>query len=174
MSSNNQGRKSHNNSRRNKVTIVSVSLRRQKVAELLQTTNMTNCQIAQVVNVDPSVITDDIHALKNQAVDFLYDLCKGDLCFFYRQTILDIDHARHECWKLYNTDANNKKVTTKDRIQTLRTIIQADVARFELLSKGELVMSVKSLNERIEAIKLNQSQVQTSQQPQTQQRTPVV
>ncbi|MGA9841828.1 MAG: hypothetical protein WBQ25_05905, partial [Nitrososphaeraceae archaeon] len=106
----------------------------------------------------------------------------------YHQTIADIDHVRAECWKLYHTNSddgtsffsnNNKKVTTKDRLQALRTILQADVARFELLSRGEVVMSVKSLNERIDAIKLAQSQSQRQQirqqqqQPQTQ-RKPIV
>lgn len=135
---------------------------------------MTNYEIARTLKVDASVITDDIHALKNQAVDFLYNLCRGDLCFFYRQTILDIDHARHECWKLYNTDNNNsKKVTTKDRIQVLRTIIQADIARFQLLERGEAVLSVKALNDKIEDLKAgmnnnNNSNINTSSQLQQQ------
>ena len=55
-------------------------------------------------------------------------------------------------------ESNNRKITTKDRLQALRIILQADIARFELLCKGEVVMSVKSLNERINAIKLDQGQ----------------
>jgi hypothetical protein len=139
---------------------------------------MTNYEIARTLKVDASVITDDIHALKNQAVDFLYDLCRGDLCFFYRQTILDIDHARHECWKLCNTDNNNisKKVTTKDRIQALRTIIQADIARFQLLERGEAMLSVKALNDKIEDLKagLNTSGQSQLQQPYHREREPTV
>ena len=65
----------------------------------------------------------------------------------YRQTILDLDHARHEYWNMYNS--TNKKITAKDRLQALRIIGQLDLARFELLSKGELIMSVKALNERV-------------------------
>jgi HTH domain len=147
MDSNNHGRKSNRNSRRDRAIAVDISLRRKKVAELLQTTGMTSPEIASKLGVDDSTIRYDITALKNEAVDYLYDLCKQDLCFFYRQTILDLDHARHECWNMYNS--TNKKITAKDRLQALRIIGQLDLARFELLSKGELIMSVKALNERV-------------------------
>ena len=147
MDSNNHGRKSNRNSRRDRAIAVDISLRRKKVAELLQTTGMTSPEIASKLGVDDSTIRYDITALKNEAVDYLYDLCKQDLCFFYRQTILDLDHARHEYWNMYNS--TNKKITAKDRLQALRIIGQLDLARFELLSKGELIMSVKALNERV-------------------------
>jgi predicted transcriptional regulator len=174
MSSNNHGRKSNRNSRRNRAIAVDISLRRRKVAELLQTTGMTSPEIASLLGVDESTIRYDITALKNEAVDFLYDLCKQDLCFFYRQTILDLDHTRHECWNIYHS--TNKKITPKDKLQALRTIGQLDLVRFELLKNGELVMSVKSLNERINAIKLaqNPSQGSGQQEPQQQRRTPTV
>lgn len=95
--------------------------------------------------------------LKEAANQFVYNLAKQDLAFFYHQTISDIDHVRAECWKLYHSDssydiaflANNRKVTTKDRLQALRTILQADLARFELLSQGEMVMCVKAMEERL-------------------------
>ena len=138
-------------------TIIHVQNRRKQVAQLLQE-NLTETEIARMLHEDLSVISRDVKALKEQAIQFVYDLAKEDLAFFYRQTIEDIDHVRGECWKLYHTTAeddvslfsgNTKKVTTKDRLQALRTILQADIARFELLSRGEVVMSVKSLNERL-------------------------
>ena len=152
MNLNNHGRKSNGNSRRDREIAVDISLRRRKVAELLQTTGMSSPEIAQRLGVDDSTIRYDIIALKNEAVDYLYDLCKQDLCFFYRQTILDLDHARHECWTMYN-NTNDKKITPKDRLQALRTIGQLDLARFELLSRGEVIMSIKALNERVNALK---------------------
>lgn len=153
MNLNHSGRKSVRNSRRDRATAVSISLRRQKVAELLQTTGMNSNQIGAALGVDDATVRHDVAVLKTQAVDFLYDLCKGDLCFFYRQTILDLDHARHECWKIYNTDEGDKRVTMRDRLQALRTIIQADQARFELLERGESVLSVKALTDEVRELK---------------------
>jgi hypothetical protein len=144
--------------------IIAREQRRRQVAEFLQQ-SMTEAEIAQLLKVDPSTVCRDVQALKEAANEFVYSLAKNDLCFFYHQTIADIDHVRAECWKLYHAPAttddgisfirtNPIKVSTKDRLQALRTILQADIARFELLSRGEVVMSVKSLNERIDAIKL--------------------
>ena len=142
--------------------IIAREERRKQIAQLLQQNN-SETEIAQRLGVDLSTISRDIKALKEQATQFVYNLAKQDLAFFYHQTIADIDHVRGECWKLYNanTNSNNitelfnndKKVTTKDRLLALKTILQADIARFELLSRGKLVMSVKALNERVNALK---------------------
>lgn len=146
-------------------TLVNIQERRRRIAELLQE-NKTESQISNILQCGIGTVSEDIAALKEQAVTYLYDLCKQDLCFFYHQTVADIDHVRGECWNMYHS--TNKKITTKDKLQALRTIGQLDLARFELLSRGEVVMSVKSLNERINTIKagLGQTQADQSQQPQ--------
>jgi DNA-binding CsgD family transcriptional regulator len=144
-------------------TLVNIQERRRRIAELLQE-NKTQVQISEILHCDASTVSNDITALKDQAVTYLYDLCKQDLCFFYHQTIADIDHVRGECWNMYHS--TNKKITPKDRLQALRVIGQLDIARFELLSRGEVVMSVKSLNERINAIKSSQALVNPQQQQQ--------
>ena len=64
--------------------------------------------------------------------------------------------------------STNKKITPKDKLQALRTILQSDIVRFELLSRGEMVMSVKALNERINAIKSGLGQGQATEQEQKQ------
>lgn len=112
-----------------------------------------------MLRVDISLVSRDIKVLKAQAIEFVYDLAKKDLAFFYHQTIADIDHVRGECWKLYHADSDDdntsffdkgsRKITTKDRLQVFRTILQADIARFELLSRGEMVMCVKAMEERL-------------------------
>lgn len=161
MSSNNQGRKSSTNSRRQRAVTVFIQERRRRIAELLQE-NKSESDIAKLLHCDISTICNDVKALKEQAVTYLYDLCKQDLAFFYHQTIADIDHVRGECWNMYHS--TNKKITPKDKLQALRTIGQLDIARFELLSRGEMVMSVKSLNERIKSIKANLGQPTTTEQ----------
>ena len=108
--------------------IVAREERRKQIAQLLQQNN-SETEIAQRLGVDLSTISRDVKALKQQATEFVYSLAKQDLAFFYHQTIADIDHVRGECWKLYNANNNtnnvvelfnsnnDKKVTTKDRLQ---------------------------------------------------------
>lgn len=145
----------------NNATIVNIQERRRRIAELLQE-NKSESQITEILQCSISTVSNDIAALKEQAVTYLYDLCKQDLAFFYHQTIADIDHVRGECWNMYHS--TNKKITPKDKLQALRTILQSDIARFELLSRGEMVMSVKALNERINAIKSGLGQGQATEQ----------
>jgi DNA-binding CsgD family transcriptional regulator len=47
-------------SRRNKATMVTILLRRQKIAELLQTSNKTTDEIGRILNVDDSTVSNDI------------------------------------------------------------------------------------------------------------------
>ena len=101
-------------------TLIAIEERRRRIAELLQE-NKTQVQISEILHCDASTISNDITALKDQAVTYLYDLCKQDLCFFYHQTIADIDHVRGECWNMYHS--TNKKITPKDRLQALRTMV---------------------------------------------------
>ena len=147
--------------------IITREERRRQVAELLQQC-LTETEIAKRLNVDQSTVCRDVQHLKEQATQFVYSLAKTELSFFYHQTIADIDHVRRECWKLYNANTddstisffnnNTIKVTTKDRLQALRTILQADVARFELLSKGEVIMSVKGIQEQLNLLLERQQQ----------------
>jgi len=147
--------------------------RRRQIAQLLQQNN-TETEIARQLGVDLSTISRDVKVLKQQATQFVYNLAKQDLAFFYQQTIADIDHVRGECWKLYHVDSSNdddstsffgngkgsrnKKITTKDRLQALRTILQADIARYELLSQGEVIMSVKGIQEQLNILLEKQQQ----------------
>jgi IS30 family transposase len=49
---------------------------------------MTESEIAQELNVDQSTISRDIKALKELSQQFIYDLAKSDLAYYYKQSIL--------------------------------------------------------------------------------------
>jgi predicted DNA-binding transcriptional regulator YafY len=141
-----QNRKSRDNSTR-----ILVEARRKKVAILLQQ-SLTEVEIAQRLGVDVSTVSRDITTLKEQATQFVYDLARQDLAYFYKNTIDDINKARQEAWKIYDSWQS----PNRDRLHALKVVVTSNVAMFNLLSSALTIMSVKALNERVE--KLEQTQ----------------
>ncbi len=123
--------------------------RRRQVASLLAQ-SLTERQIAQVLKTSQATIHRDIDALKEMSQQFVYDLAKSDLSYYYKQSIDGIQEALQQAWILYRSTKAN--VETKDRLNALRIIIDANVKRFELLNNGPSVMAMKSLTERLERI----------------------
>jgi IS30 family transposase len=148
MNSNNQGRKSQTNSRRNKAIEISIQERRRKVAELLQQ-SLSETAISQQLGVDLSTVSYDVKALKEQAIQFVYSLAKTDLAFFYKSTIDDINKARTEAWKVYNSCRDQQK---REKLLALKIVITSNESMFNLLSQGPVVMSVKAMEERLSIV----------------------
>jgi len=69
--------------------------RRRKVASLLAQ-SMTESEIAQKLNVDQSTMSRDVKALKELSQQFVYDLAKSDLAYYYKQSIDGIEEAKRE------------------------------------------------------------------------------
>src|SRR5215212_11154360 len=118
--------------------------RRKKVASLLAQ-SMTESEIAQELGVDQSTISRDIKALKELSQQFIYDLAKSDLAYYYKQCIDGIEEAKREAWRIYH---NNTDVSVKERLSALKLIVESNEARFKLLTEGPSVVAVKSLEER--------------------------
>jgi transposase len=60
--------------------------RRRKVASLLAQ-SMTEFEIAAKLDVDQSTISRYIKALKEMSQQFVFDLAKSDLAYYYKQCI---------------------------------------------------------------------------------------
>ena len=75
--------------------------RRRKVASLLAQ-SITETEISQELNVDQSTISRDIKALKELSQQFIYDLAKSDLAYYYKQSIDGIEEAKREAWRIYH------------------------------------------------------------------------
>jgi arginine repressor len=125
--------------------------RRRKVASLLAQ-SMTESEIAQQLSVDQSTISRDIKALKELSQQFIYDLAKSDLSYYYKQSIDGIEEAKREAWRIYHH--NNNEVSVKDKLSALKLIVESNEARFKLLSEGPSVVAVKSLEERLNKIEI--------------------
>jgi IS30 family transposase len=125
--------------------------RRKKVASL-SAQSMTETEIAQELNIDQSTISRDIKALKELSQQFVYDLAKSDLSYYYKQSIDGIEEAKREAWRIYHH--NNNQVSVKEKLSALKLIVEANEARFKLLSEGPSVLAVKSLEERLNKIEI--------------------
>jgi IS30 family transposase len=124
--------------------------RRRRVASLLSQ-SMTETEIAQELNVDQSTISRDVKALKELSQQFVYDLAKSDLAYYYKQSIDGIEEAKREAWRLYH---DNNRVSLKEKLSALKLIVESNESRFKLLSEGLSVLAVKSLEERLNKIEI--------------------
>jgi IS30 family transposase len=125
--------------------------RRRKVSSLLAQ-SMTESEIAQILNVDQSTISRDVKALKELSQQFIYDLAKSDLAYYYKQSIDGIEEAKRQAWRIYHN--NNNEVSVKEKLSALKLIVESNEARFKLLSEGPSVLAVKSLEDRLNKIEI--------------------
>jgi IS30 family transposase len=87
----------HNNNNNNHQ--FKIEERRRKVASMLAQ-SMTETEIAEQLNVDQSTISRDIKALKEMSQQFVFDLAKSDLAYYYKQCINGIEEVRRKVWEM--------------------------------------------------------------------------
>jgi IS30 family transposase len=140
----------HNDNKNN----FKIEERRRQVASMLAQ-SMTETEIAEQLNVDQSTVSRDVKALKEMSQQFVFDLAKSDLAYYYKQSIDGIEEAKKEAWRIYN---NNPNPSVKEKLAALKLIIESNEARFKLLSDGPSVLAIKSLEERLNKIKIEATQ----------------
>jgi transposase len=125
--------------------------RRRQVSSLLAR-SMSESEIAQELKVDQSTISRDVKALKELSQQFVYELAKSDLSYYYKQSIDGIEEAKREAWRIYHH--NNNEVSVKEKLSALKFIVESNEAKFKLLSEGPSILAVKSLEERLNKIEI--------------------
>jgi hypothetical protein len=126
-----------------------IEQRRKEVASLIAQ-SMTETQIAAHLHVSQPTIHRDIDTLREMSQQFVYDLAKSDLSYFYKQSLDGIQEAMKEGWIIYRS--TNESVQVKDRLNALRIIIDANTKKFELLNSGPSVMAMKTMSDRLARI----------------------
>jgi hypothetical protein len=109
---------------------------------------MTEFEISQRLGVDQSTISRDVKILKGMCKQFVYDLAKSDLAYYYKQSIDGIDEVNRESWKLYHDD----NVPIKEKLLALKIIVQSNESKFKLLTEGPSVLALRSLEERLNKV----------------------
>lgn len=129
--------------------------RRRQVASLLAR-SLTQTEIARQLGVDQSTISDDVKALRLMSQRFIYDLAKSDLGFYYKQCLDGIEQAKREAWRMYHHyDDRTSLEFVKPKLMALKIAIQAEEARFRLLTEGPNILAVKAMEERLNTIEQN-------------------
>jgi IS30 family transposase len=126
---------------------VDIKERRKQVASLLSR-SVSETEIARKLGVDQSTISRDVKVLKASCQQFVYDLAKSELAYYYKQSIDGIEEVKKESWKIYSDD----KVQVREKLLALKIIIQSDETRFRLLSEGPTQLVMKSLEDRVNRI----------------------
>jgi DNA-binding transcriptional ArsR family regulator len=135
--------------------------RRREVASMLAQ-SMTETEIAEQLNVDQSTISRDVKALKELSQQFVFDLAKSDLAYYYKQCINGIEEVRRKAWELLRDDVVDdddeqpSSLTPKDKLLALKLIKECDEGKFALFKDGPSIMNVKSLEERVSKIESGQ------------------
>jgi hypothetical protein len=119
--------------------------RRRQVASMLAR-SMTHEQIASKLGVDRTTITKDVAALKEMSQQFMYDLARSDLAFFYLQCLNGVEAAKAEAWKIL--EENN--LSAKNRIAAIKVIRECEMNRFSIFKDGPLVISLKQFQDKLE------------------------
>jgi IS30 family transposase len=110
--------------------------RRKKVASLLAQ-SMTESEIAQELNVDQSTISRDVKALKELSQQFIYNLAKSDLAYYYKQCINGIEEVKRKAWEIFK----NNLLSEKDKLLVLKIIKECDESKFALFKDSAVVMN---------------------------------
>jgi IS30 family transposase len=131
----------------NSINKFKIEERRRQVASLLAQ-SITETEIAKKLNVDQSTISRDIKALKEMSQQFVFDLAKSDLAYYYKQSIDGIEEAKKEAWRIHKDNSTS----VREKLAALKLIIEANEARFKLLSEGPSVLAMKSLEDRLNKI----------------------
>jgi len=123
--------------------------RRKKVAAFLAQ-SLTETEIALKLNVDQSTISRDIKALKELLQQFIYDLAKSDLAYYYKQCIDGIEEVKRKVWEMFR----NNSLSEKDKLLALKLIKECNESKFAIVKDGLSVMNIKSLEERLNKIEI--------------------
>ncbi len=131
--------------------------RRRKVASMLAQ-SMTETEISEQLNVNQSTISRDIKSLRELSQQFVFDLAKSDLAYYYRQCINGIEEVRRKAWEMLKGDNREQQpsLTPKDKLLALKLIKECDECKFALFKDGPSIMNVKSLEERLTKIESGQ------------------
>jgi IS30 family transposase len=126
---------------------LSLEERRRQVAHLLARAK-TETEIAQSLGVSQQTISRDIQALKEASLQFVYDLAKSDLAYYYKQKLNGLDEVIGEAWKMYGSTVTNRK----EKLMALKIIVMAHETSFKLLNEGPAILAMKAMDDRLSAL----------------------
>ncbi len=144
-----------------------VEERRRSVAALLAQ-SMTQDEIARELGISQMTVSRDMKALREMSNQFIFDLAKSSLAFYYQQCIETIEQVNRRAWQIHHDDTN-EEISIKDKLLALKIIVDAAQAKFSLFEKGPELLNAQALDNRLGMIERRNGIVQQQQQEQQQQ-----
>jgi IS30 family transposase len=90
----------HNNQNNHTKCKYKAEQRRMKIASLLAQ-SMTEVEIARELGVTQATVSRDVKVLKELSQQFVFDLAKSDLAYYYKQCIDGIEEVRRKAWDMF-------------------------------------------------------------------------
>jgi IS30 family transposase len=160
----------HNNQNNHVSGKYKAEQRRLKIASMLAQ-SMNENEIARELGVNQSTVSRDIKVLKELSQQFVFDLAKSDLAYYYKQCIDGIEEVRRKAWDMFkakkkksnsdevdgtnNSSSNDDELVPRDKLLALKVIRECNEAKYSLFQQGPSIMNVKSLEERLIKIEGN-------------------
>jgi hypothetical protein len=109
-------------------------------------------------------ISRDVKALVEMSNQFVWDLAKSSLAFYYQQCIESIEQVNRRAWQIHKDDSG--EISTKDKLLALKIIIDASQVKFNLFEKGPELLNIQGLETRLGNIEKRNGIVQQNIQTQ--------
>lgn len=117
---------------------------------ILLTKGLKGYQIAQELNLTPSMVSRDIDYLSKQCHYKLNTLVKESLPFLYQTSIEGIKNILIECWNIYQSD--NTSINYLHKLNSLKLAKECNESLFKLVVEGPGLAYLKELEERLEKV----------------------
>ena len=127
--------------------------RRRQIASLLAQSR-TETEIAEMLGVDQGTVSRDVKALRESAKQFVFDMAKSDLVYFYRTCIDGIDAVKLRAWDAANR--LEREGDDKTMLLALKLCKECDEARFGLFQSGPNVLKLDRLEAQADKIELEE------------------
>jgi predicted transcriptional regulator len=117
---------------------------------ILLTRGLKGYQIAQALNLTPSMVSRDINYLSTESNNNLKSLVQQSLPFLYSTSIEGIKSILKECWSIYENDISS--INYLHKLNSLKLAKECNESLFKLVAEGPLLVYIKELEERLEKI----------------------
>jgi predicted transcriptional regulator len=123
--------------------------RREKIMILL-TKGLKGYQIAEALDLTPSMVSRDINYLSKESNNNLKSLVLNSLPFLYSTSIEGIKRILKECWSIYESD--NTSINYIHKLNSLKLAKECNESVFKLVAEGPMLVYLEELEMRLEKV----------------------
>jgi len=130
-----------------------ITERRQKVLDLLSR-GLSESEIATELNVGQSTISRDVYALNKESQDIIKSIERDYYPLEFRNIINSLRLVLKKSWSIVNDETG--KWTNKDKINSMKLVIDASRTKFDILLNGTVNLNVEQLHQRLNKLEEDQ------------------